>query len=357
MNQPLPFIQNLLDDPLIAQIMVDGWQQVYVEKEGNLIDVPTPFSSDDDVFALLCAIAELPFYDKHPIASFRLSDFTRVEAVLPPIAISGPSLLITKPPIREITLDNLLEWGAITQEAADYLKACVQARLNIAIVGGTASGKSQFLRIMVHWIPLDERVVFLQVSGRPNLPHKRLVVLETRPPDLEGKNGITMLDLVQAAQRMRPDRLVVNEVNGAEMLDLLQMMNAGLDGGLFTIHADGPRAALTRIERMAGLGNPELTLRALREQITSAIDIMVTIERMRDGSRKIAFITELIGMEDGLTQLMDIFVYSQTGYENNRVIGSLRPTGIKPKSLDKLEHDGFHLPMSTFGIGTKLPNG
>jgi pilus assembly protein CpaF len=356
MNDPsiaLPFIENLLEDPQISEIMIDGWQRVYVDKEERLADIPTPFGNDDQVRELLNTIAQLagtPIDEKTPIASFRLSDDTYIEAVLPPVALGGPCLTITKPPTREITLDDFLAGGCITPKATDYLKACVEGRLNIAISGGISSGKTQLLRIMSQWIPPAERILFLQDTGRRNMPHKRLVILETRPPDRDGKNAVTMQDLVQTAMRMRPDRMIVAEVRGAEMFDLLNAMNHGYDGSLFTIQANGPRDALTCMECMAGLANPEIPLLALREQIASAIDIVVQQERLRDGTRKITHISEVSGMENGVITMTDIFLFNQRGISNGRVVGSLLTTGLIPKSLGALENAGVHVPISMFSF-------
>lgn len=347
----LPFIQDFLDDPLITEIMIDNWQHVYVQKEEALVDVASPFQSNADILSLLHTIAQsagTQVDEKQPVASFYLPDTTRVEVVLPPIAVGGPAMSIAKPPDREITLDDLLNFDCISPKAVDFLKACVKARLNIAISGGTSSGKTHVLRVLSHWIPSNERILFLQNMGKPNLPHPHLLVLETRFSNPEGQGKVNMSELVRKAMSMRPDRIITEEVRGAEMLDLLNAMNHGYDGCLFSLHSDGPRDTLTRIERMAGLSNPEIPLLAMREQVSSAVDVIVHQERLRDGSRKVTHIDEVHRVENGVIILKDIFLFNQTGLTDGKVQGSLLTTGLIPAFLETLEAANVHLPVSMF---------
>jgi len=274
-----------------------------------------------------------------------------VEVVLPPISLVGPAVTVMKVSSKPIQLEDLLQSGAITQPAVDFLRACVQARVNIAISGAANSGKSTLLKIMANWIPQDERILFLQSVGLPGFSHPRLVTLETRPPNIEGSGAITLRDLVQCALRMRPDRILVEELLGGEAFELVEAMNRGHDGCLFTLNSYNPRDTLTRLEHLLGLGNPEFPLIALREQISSAIDLNVHMEVMRDGSRKVVNITEVTGMEKGVITMTDIFQFEQTGYVNGAITGTLHATGLVPKFLDYLKAAGIELPDSLF----KLP--
>ena len=351
MSVNLPHIQTLYDDPAIESILIDGWQRVYVEKNGVLEDIPTPFQNEDELYGLIYSLAGergSQVFEKISIASFRLADNSRAEVIVPPVSLTGPAITILKSHTQDIQLEDLLRYGTLTQAAADFLRACVEARVNIVVSGGTSSGKTTLLMIMAGWIPQDERILLLQNIAKWTLPHPRLISLETCPPDLEGKGEVTMVDLVRSALRMRPDRIIVQDLVGSETYDLLGAMNRGHDGSMASLHADSPRDVLSRLEMMAGKGNPELPLRALREQISSAVDLVVHIECMRDGSRKITNITEVTGMEEGVIAMTDIFLFDITGYEGGKVLGSLRATGFIPRFLEKLDSAGIHLPVSMF---------
>jgi pilus assembly protein CpaF len=356
MSIQLPYIQYLLDDPAVEKIMIDGWQHVYTEKANRFEDVPTPFANEEDLYGLIRAMAKalnVQVDEKKPLASFRMPDGTRVEMILPPISTVGPAVAILKVDRRQIQLEDLLRWGTLTQTAADFLKSCVEARLNTAITGYNASGRKTLLRIMARWIPLDERVLFLQhVMSDAGLPHPRLITLETRPPNAEGQGAVTMLDLVQGALRMRPDRILVDELLGAETYELVSAMIRGQDGCLFAVNAISPRDALSRLERLNALGYPELPLAAIREQIAAALDLIVHLEQMLDGSRKVVNISEVQGFDNGVIVMADIFLFEQTGYVDGIVEGSLRPTGTIPLFLDKLNRAGVQLPVSMFTPGT-----
>ncbi len=350
-STPIPHLQPWLDDDSVERILIDGWQHVYIDKNGNLEDVPTPFQNEDELPALIQALAEsrgLQVDEQHPLASLRLRDGTRVDVVLPPVSLVGPAVTVSKVRPQPFQLEDLLHSGAITQPAADFLRACVEARLDIAISGATASGKSTVLKIMARWVPLDERIFFLQDAGLSGLPHPHLITLETRPPDRVGQGAVTMRDLVQIALRMRPDRILVEELLGEETSELVAAMNRGYDGCLFTLISHSPRQTLGRLEQLIGLGEPELPLRAIREQISAAVDLIVHCERLRDGSRRIVEITEVAGMDKGVILLTDIFLFDYTGYVNGVIQGRLRATGLKPKFLEHLEAAGIHLPDSIF---------
>jgi len=356
MSIQLPYIQNLLDDPAVERLMIDGWQHTYVEKNGRFEDVPTPFKNEGELYALIRAMAKalnVQVDEKKPLASFRMPGGTRAEVILPPVSMIGPAVATLKVSPRQIQLEDLLRWGTLTQTAADFLKACVEARLNIAIAGYTASGKNTLLRIMARWIPPDERILFLQhVMSDTGLPHPRLITLETRPPNPEGQGAVTMLDLVQGALHMRPDRILVDELLGAETYELVFAMIRGQDGCLFTVNSVSPRDALSRLERLNALGYPELPLIAIREEIAAALDLIVHLEQMLDGSRKVVNISEVQGFDNGVIVMADIFLFEQTGYMGGVVQGSLRPTGTIPLFLDKLSRAGVQLPVSMFTPGS-----
>jgi pilus assembly protein CpaF len=347
----LPPLQPWLDDPAVERIMIDGWQHVYVEKGGSFEDVPTPFQNEEELYVLIHTIAEaygLQVDESKPLASFRLRGGTRVEVILPPISLVGPAVTVMKLRAQPIQLEDLLNSGAITQPAADFLRACVEARVDIAISGAAGAGKSSLLKIMANWIPQDERIFFLQSVGVPGFTHPHLVTLETRPANIEGSGAIMLRDLVQSALRMRPDRILVEELLGGEAFELVEAMNCGHDGCMFTLNSFGPRDTLARLEHLIGLGSPEIPLIALREQISAAIDLVVHMAVLRDGSRKVVNITEVSGMENGVIMMTDIFLFELTGYENGAVQGRLRATGLVPKFLDYLKAAGIELPDSMF---------
>jgi pilus assembly protein CpaF len=352
MSIQLPYIQYLLDDPAVERILIDGWQHVYTEKANRFEDVPTPFTNEEELYGLIQAMAKalnVQVDEKKPLASFRMPGGTRAEVILPPISMVGPAVAILKVNPRQIQLEDLLRWGTLTQTAADFLKACVEARLNTVISGYTASGKKTLLKIMARWIPLDERVLLLQrVMSDAGLSHPRLIALETRPPNAEGQGAVTMLDLVQGALRMRPDRILVDELLGAETYELVFAMIRGQDGCLFTVNSVSPRDALSRLERLNALGYPELPLIAIREEIAAALDLIVQLEQVLDGGRKVVSISEVQGMDNGVIVMADIFRFEQTGYVAGIVQGSLRPTGTIPLFLDKLSRAGIQLPVSMF---------
>jgi pilus assembly protein CpaF len=252
-----------------------------------------------------------------------------------------------------ITIEQLIQFGSVTPEALQFMKSCVESRINVVISGGTGSGKTTLLNILSQFIPNDERIVTIENAAELQLRQEHVVTLESRPPNIEGRGEVTIRQLVVNALRMRPDRIIVGEIRDEAALDMLQAMNTGHDGSMTTCHSNGPRDTLSRIETMTMMAGMELPVRAIREQVASAIDVVIHQERMRDGTRKIVNITEVSGMEGDVITMTDIFLYEQSGYEEGKVIGRLRPTGLRPKFIDKIEASGIHLPASIFGIGER----
>jgi pilus assembly protein CpaF len=276
-----------------------------------------------------------------------------VNAVIPPISLVGPVLTVRKFARNPITLEQLIEFGTITPEALQFLKACVESKLNLVISGGTGSGKTTLLNILSQFIPADERIITVENAAELQLRQEHVVTLESRPPNIEGRGEVTIRQLVINCLRMRPDRIIVGEIRDEAALDMLQAMNTGHDGSMTTAHSNSPRDTLARMETMVMMAGMELPVRAIREQVSSAINLIVHEERMRDGTRKVVNITEVSGMEGDVITMTDIFVFEQSGFEGGKIIGRLRPTGLRPKFMDKIESSGIHLPPSIFGIGER----
>lgn len=347
-------LQPLLEDDTITEIMVNGPKNVYVERKGKIVRVPITFEGNDHVMRVIDRIVAplgRRIDESSPYVDARLPDGSRVNAVIPPISLVGPTLTIRKFSKNPITVEQLISYGSITPEAVEFLKACVIARLNIIISGGTGSGKTTLLNVLSGFIPSDERILTIENAAELQLRQEHVVTLESRPANIEGRGEITIRDLVINALRMRPERIIVGECRGAETLDMLQAMNTGHDGSMTTAHANSPRDALSRIETMCLMAGMDLPVRAIREQVSSAVDLIVHQERMRDGSRKVTYITEVSGMEGDVITMTDLFVFEQTGLEAGKVIGRLRPTGLRPKFIDKIEAAGIHLPPTIFGVG------
>jgi pilus assembly protein CpaF len=314
------------------------------------------FESDDHVMRIIDRIVAplgRRIDESSPYVDARLPDGSRVNAVIPPISLVGPVLTIRKFARNPITIEQLIEFGSVSQEILHFMKACVESRLNIVISGGTGSGKTTLLNILSQFIPGDDRIVTIENAAELQLRQEHVVTLESRPPNIEGKGEVTIRQLVINALRMRPDRIIVGEIRDEAALDMLQAMNTGHDGSMTTAHSNGPRDTLSRLETMVMMAGMELPVRAIREQVSSAIDLVIHQERMRDGTRKIVQVTEVSGMEGDVITMTDIFVFEQTGYENNRLIGRFRPTGLRPKFMDKIEAAGIHLPPAVFGIGER----
>ncbi len=349
-------LQRLLEDETITEIMVNGAKNIYIERFGKILREPMAFENDEHVMRIIERIVAplgRRIDESSPYVDARLPDGSRVNAVIPPISLVGPVLTIRKFAKTPITVDKLVELGSITPEAISFLDACVKARLNIVISGGTGSGKTTLLNVLSGFIPADERIVTVENAAELQLRQEHVVTLESRPQNIEGKGEITIRQLVINTLRMRPDRIIVGEIRDEAALDMLQAMNTGHDGSMTTAHSNTPRDTLARMETMTLMAGMELPVRAIREQISSAIDLIVHQSRMRDGSRKVVNITDVTGMEGDIITMTDIFIFEQAGFENGRVIGRLRPTGLRPKFMEKIEQAGIHLPPSTFGIGDR----
>lgn len=352
--QGLGPIQSLLNDPTITEVMVNGPKRVYIERGGKLEKTDITFNDNDHVIKIIekiLAPLERRIDRDNPTVDARLPDGSRVNAVVPPVAIDGPSITIRKFAEERLTITDLIEFGSITQAAANFMGICVLGHLNVVISGGTGSGKTTLLNILSGFIPLTERIVTIEDSAELQLHQDHVVRLETKTPDTNKENEVTIRDLVRNALRMRPDRIVVGEVRGGETIDMLQAMNTGHDGSLTTLHANTPRDALSRLETMAMMSGMDLPVRVIREQIASAVDIIVQQSRFPDGTRKLTHITEVSGMEGDTIVMTDVFIFKQTGFEEGKVLGSLEPTGIIPLFAERLKGEGFDLRKAMFGAG------
>jgi pilus assembly protein CpaF len=345
-------INQLLHDPSVSEIMVNGPDQVYIERKGKLILSDVVFKDDQHVMRVIEKIVAplgRRIDESSPMVDARLPNGSRVNVIIPPLALNGPTITIRKFSEKPFTVKDLINFGTITPDVAMLLKACVEARLNIVVSGGTGSGKTTTLNVISSFIPEDERIVTIEDAAELQLAQEHIIKLETRPPNIEGKGAITIRDLVRNSLRMRPDRIVVGEVRSGEALDMLQAMNTGHDGSLTTGHANTPRDMLSRLETMVLMAGMELPVKAIREQIASAVDLIVQQSRLKDGSRRITHITEISGMEGEVITMQDIFLFKQSGRdEKGRILGALIPTGIKPKFVEKLEDAGISLPNDIF---------
>jgi pilus assembly protein CpaF len=350
-------LEPLLEDPTINEVMVNGPKKVYIERNGKIERTNIEFEDEDHLRRIIDRIVSplgRRVDESSPMVNARLPDGSRVNAVIPPISLIGPVLTIRKFAKTPLQVEDLIRFGTITPEAVEFLRACILARLNIIISGGTGSGKTTLLNVLSSFIPNDERIITIEDAAELQLRQEHVVTLEARPPNIEGKGQVTIRDLVINSLRMRPDRIIVGEVRGGEALDMLQAMNTGHDGSLTTCHSNSPRDTLARIETMCLMAGMELPLRAIRQQIASAIDLIVHQERMRDGTRKVVSITEVQGMEGDVIVLSDIFTFEQTGIENGKIIGRLKPTGIRPKFMDRIEAAGIKLPPDIFGVSVRF---
>jgi pilus assembly protein CpaF len=345
-------LEPLLRDETLTEVMVNGPQQVYIEREGKLELTNVTFQNDEHVMKVIQRIISpigRRIDESSPMVDARLPDGSRVNAIIPPLSLVGPVITIRKFSATPFTVNDLVRFGTATPEMFEFLEACVKARLNIFVSGGTGSGKTTTLNILSSFIPDDERIVTIEDAAELQLRQEHVVTLESRPANIEGKGAIAIRELVRNALRMRPDRIVVGECRSAEALDMLQAMNTGHDGSMSTGHANSPRDMLSRLETMVMMTGMELPLRAIREQIASAVDVIVHQGRLKDGSRRITHITEVQGMEGDVVVMQDIFVFEQTGFIDGKIQGRLKPTGIRPKFIEKFEVSGIHLPPNTFG--------
>src|SRR3989454_1201136 len=345
-------IQPLLNDDSITEVMVNGPYRVYVERKGKLSLADVTFVSDEHVMRVIERIIApigRRVDESKPYEDARLPDGSRVNIIIPPLALNGPTVTIRKFPKYRITVEDYIKFGTATAEMMEFLRACVEARLNMYISGGTGSGKTTLLNILSGFIPEDERIITIEDAAELKLVQDHVVRLESRAANIEGKGAVTIMDLVRNALRMRPERIVVGETRGGEALSMLQAMNTGHDGSLSTGHANSPRDILARLETMCLMAGGAPPPPPLQEQIASALDLIIQISRLKDGSRKITNITEVQGMEGETIVLQDVFVFEQTGYVDGKVQGRLRPTGIRPKFSEKFEAAGIKLPQNTFG--------
>jgi len=347
-------INPLLLDPEVSEVMVNGPYSVYVERKGKVQLTDVQFRDNEHVMNIIEKIVSplgRRIDESSPMVDARLQDGSRVNAIIPPLALNGPTITIRKFFKDPLTIKDMIRFGTLSEEMSQFLDACVKARLNIFISGGTGSGKTTTLNVLSSFIPNDERIITIEDAAELQLSQEHVVSLESRPPNVEGKGAVTIRDLVRNSLRMRPERIVIGEVRGGEALDMLQAMNTGHDGSLATGHANSPRDMIARLETMVLMGGVELPLKAIRQQIVGAIDVIVQQARLKDGSRKIINITEVQGLEGDVVVLQDIFTFKQQGLDSEgKIIGKLAPTGIRPKFYDRLEASGINIPASVFKV-------
>ena len=345
-------LEELLRDPAISDILVNRHSQVYIEREGRLEETDVVFQNDQHLYRIIERIVSMVgrrIDESSPMVDARLQDGSRVNAIIPPLALDGPVLSIRRFRTDRIGAQDLVDRQSLTQPMLDFLKNVVAARLNVVVSGGTGAGKTTLLNALSSFISDKERVVTIEDAAELTLRQRHVVRLETRPPNIEGQGAVRQRQLVVNALRMRPDRIIVGEVRGEEALDMLQAMNTGHDGSLTTIHANSPRDALYRLDTMVAMANLNIPDRAVRQQISSAINMLLQISRMADGTRKLTAISEITGMEQDVITMQDIFVFERTGLNREgKVMGRFRATGVRPKCAEKLATMGIHLPIDMF---------
>jgi pilus assembly protein CpaF len=347
-------IEKFLNDAAVTEIMVNGPEKIYVERQGKLTLTGSRFSDEEHLRRVIERIVTKVgrrIDESSPLVDARLSDGSRVNAIIPPLAVNGSSLTIRKFGQVPLTVNNLISLGSMSPEMAELLQACVRARLNIIVSGGTGTGKTTMLNVLSSFLPSDERIVTIEDAVELQLQQDHVVRLESRPRNIEGKGEITIRDLVRNSLRMRPDRIVIGEVRGGESLDMLQAMNTGHDGSISTVHANSPRDAISRLETLVLMAGMDLPLRAIREQIASAVNVIVHISRLRDGTRRVTHVTEVQGMEGDIVTLQDAFTfdYSAGIDANGRFLGRAQPTGVRPRFVDHFAELGIQISPAVFG--------
>jgi pilus assembly protein CpaF len=344
-------IDEFLNDQTVSEIMVNGPHQIWVERAGKLVETNARFHDNEHVRRIIDRIiAPLGRHcdETSPMVDGRLPDGSRVNIIIPPLCLNGPTLTIRKFSRKPLKAHDLVARGSASQELVDFLNICVTGKINIIVAGSTGSGKTTMLNVLSSFIPDDERIVTIENAAEIQLQQRHVVTLESRPPNLEGKGAIEMRDLVVNALRMRPDRIIVGECRAGETLDMLQAMNTGHDGSMTTLHANTPRDAIRRMETMVLMSGMDLPVRAIREQIASAVDLIIQLERLQDGSRRITHVSEVVGMENDVVTMSDLFTFQYQGIQDGRVIGRIQPTGIRPRFADRLLRQNLTLPAAIF---------
>lgn len=349
-------LEALLRDDSVTEIMVNGPDKIYVERSGKIERVPMNFENTAHLMRIIERIVAplgRRIDEASPMVDARLPDGSRVNAIIPPLSLVGPVLTVRKFSRVPFGIDDMIRLGTATPEFMDFIRACIKARLNIVVSGGTGSGKTTLLGVISSFLPNDERIISVEDAAELQLQQEHVVTLESRPSNLEGKGQITIRQLVTNTLRMRPDRIIVGEVRGAEALDMLQAMNTGHDGSLTTCHSNSTRDTIRRLETMVLMAGMDLPLRAIREQVASAINLIVHVQRMRDGSRKIVQVSEISGMEGDTVLMQDIFLFKELGMRDDKMLGRLEPTGVRPKFSDRLQLIGYQLGPQIFGYGSR----